>query len=175
MDDNNIIFIRGSFMNTSQIELLNGIYKPLREYATQIIKYLKINDYRYKWGYYSGHYIRNNQEWILEEFPIPVITIEAVCEIGIDLSHIFMEGKLTREQAIKFDFSVLKDYKFEVYGIKDYLNDFYNENTELEGINDRIFSSSEDEIGVSLFVSHQEPIETIFSAINTLRRLGFYS
>lgn len=112
---------------------------------------------------------------MLEHFPIPVITVEDICDIGVDLAHIFIEGKLKRECALKFDFSLLKEYRFEVYGVQDYLNDFYNASLSIEGIKDRILSSNEAEIGVSLFISHEGAIENILSILGTLKRCGFYS
>lgn len=158
-----------------QLEVLNNIYKPLNEYKAKIINYLNLNGYSYKWGYYNGHYVKNNNEWLLEEYPIPVITVEEICDIGIDVSHVFIEGKLKRECASQFDFTLLKEYEFEVYGVQNYLNDFYNIALSVEGIKDRILSSNEDEIGVSLFISHEESIENILSVLGTLKRFGFYS
>ena len=158
-----------------QVEILNNIYEPLNECKTKIINYLNLNRYSYKWGYYSGHYVKSNNKWLLEHFPIPVITVEDICDIRVDLAHIFIEGKLKRECALKFDFSLLKEYRFEVYGVQDYLNDFYNAGLSIEGIKDRILSSNEAEIGVSLFISHEGAIENILSILGTLKRCGFYS
>lgn len=158
-----------------QIEMLNSIYKPLNDCKTKIINCLNLNGYGYKWGYYSGHYVKNNNEWLLEQFPIPVISVEEICDIGIDVIHIFIEGKLKRECALKFDFTLLKEYRFDVYGVEDYLNDFYNTGLSIEGIKEKILRSNEDEIGVSVFISHEEPIENILSVLGTLKRLGFYS
>ncbi|MGL4738210.1 MAG: DUF3201 domain-containing protein [Cellulosilyticaceae bacterium] len=158
----------------SQLEVLNTVYKSLNTYKTDLINALNARGYSYKWGYYSGHYMRCDEKWMLEQFPIPVITVKGLCDIGMDLSHIFIESRLQREQALQFDFTILQKYKFEVYGTADYLNDFYNEDQDLGGIRERILDSMEQEIGISLLISYEECIDHIVLGLETLRNLGFY-
>lgn len=61
----------------------------------ELIQLLK--DYQLRWGYYKQHSVKINDEWITKEYPIPVISVEHIGDIGIDIDHIFLEIVLTRE------------------------------------------------------------------------------
>ena len=50
--------------------------------------------------------------------PIPVLSIVNICDIGIDVEHIFIEGKLSKADAKKFDFSLFDCYDFDIYWLR---------------------------------------------------------
>lgn len=153
-------------MDFNIFQELNSIYEPLHKSAISICNELKRMNYSVEWGYYGFHSVKYNNEYVTEAFPIPVITVKNICEIGINLDHIFIEGKLKIEDAINFNFTLLQDYTFEVYGIEDYLNDFYNENLDMAGIPSRIMESDEKEIGIQIFLRS----DTAFSDIGEIVR-----
>lgn len=156
----------------ANINILNKLYEPLHKYKTALIKKLTNLNFKIEWGYYALHSFRHNNSYVEEYYPIPVITIEGICDIGIDVNWIFIEGKLARRRAIEFNFSLLKDYNFEVYGINDYLTDFYNETLCLNCINDRIKNSKEQEIGVSVYFNKNEPYSTLIDVIKKYKEWG---
>lgn len=137
-------------MEFDTFKVLNSIYEPLHKRVTAILNELKKLDYDVIWGYYGFHSVKIKDEFTTEFFPIPVITVKDICDIGIDLDSIFIEGKLERDAALKFDFSLLQDYNFEVYGVNDYLKDFYNKNLDIVNIPERIRESTEKEIGIQI-------------------------
>lgn len=155
-------------MNIEKFGLLNSIYKPLQEGVKSIVNKLKSNNYECEWGYFGQHYVRSNDEWLLEHFPIPVIDVNSICEIGIDLEHIFIEYKILRQTALNYDFNKLTKYKFEVYGVENYLNDFYNANMSLCDIRSRISESEEKEIGISIFLDIDTCLEDIFAIVKNI-------
>lgn len=155
-------------MNTEKFEILNSIYKPLYEKTKLIQVELKKNNYKFEWGYFGQHYIRHNENWLLEYFPIPVIDIDGICELGIDLEHIFIEYKILKETAIEYDFNKLSKYKFEVYGVENYLNDFYNEKMNLNDIKSLILESEEREIGISIFLDVETSVEDILEIVKKI-------
>lgn len=150
-------------MNT--FDLLNSTYEKMNQKRNEIVKHLKSQGYQYKCGYYSHHAVKVNNEWITEEYPIPVITVEGIGDIGIDLKHIFFEMIITRSKALIFDFSKLEAYKFEIYGVDNYLEDFYNESMSLQLVHKKIEESKEESIGISLFFSSDETSTVICKAI----------
>ncbi|HZU87274.1 MAG TPA: DUF3201 domain-containing protein, partial [Anaerolineaceae bacterium] len=115
-----------------RIQDLNRVYQPVYEQMKSILKELKAQGYPCEWGFYNQHSIKQAGTWVLEYYPIPVITVKDVCEIGLDMDHTFIECKLKREMALAFDFSFFNKYKYEVYGIEDFLNDFYNETLDFD-------------------------------------------
>lgn len=153
------------------IEELNDIYSPLYEHMKCVLKDLKALGYSYEWGFYNNHSVKQNGEWVLEYYPIPVVTIKDICDIGFDVDSTFIEFKLKREDALCFDFSKLLDYKFEVYGVENYLCDFYNDTLDLEGTADRIKSSVEQEIGISLMLNSYDDTEKIICAVDMLKKI----
>jgi hypothetical protein len=153
------------------MQVLNREYEPLRLHTHQVLKALTELGFEYEWGYFAQHSVRNGSEWFLEHYPIPVITIRDICEVGFDLSQTFIEYKVSRERALGFDFKRLKAFNFEVYGVKEYLNDFYNTTQDIEDIRGKIDKSDEQEIGISLFFGYMESVETIINAVSSLQQI----
>lgn len=154
------------------IQVLNDIYKPIYEYVQSLLKALKESDYDYEWRFYNNHSIKKDNQWYLEYFPIPVVTIKNICDIGIDINRIFVECKMKKEKAIGFDWKLITDYKFEVYGVEDYLNDFYNSSLKLDDISERINQSNENEIGIAFECSYLEEKSNLLELVNKLESMG---
>ncbi len=158
-------------MNTKRMQVLNKTYEPLRTHTHHMLKALTNAGFECKWGYFAQHSVRNGNEWFLEHYPIPVITIKNVCEIGFDISQTFVECKLKKDDAIAFDFSRFDGFTFEVYGLTDYLNDFYNADQDIRDIHAKIEKSDEKEIGVSLLFDHLEPVENLLKAVIKVKEI----
>lgn len=153
------------------MQVLNKEYEPLRTHTRAMLKALAQSGFACEWGYFAQHSVRNGDEWFFEHYPIPVITIKDVCEIGFDLNQTFLECKLKRETALAFDFTRFQDFIFEVYGITDYLNDFYHAGLDVHAIRAKIESSEETEIGVSLLFGYLEPVETLLLAVKKVKEI----
>ena len=54
----------------------------------ELIQLLK--DYQLRWGYYKQHSVKINDEWITKEYPIPVISVEHIGDIGLTLIIFFL-------------------------------------------------------------------------------------
>jgi hypothetical protein len=137
----------------------------------KVLKVLTELGFEHEWGYFAQHSVRDGDKWFFEHYPIPVITIRDICEIGFDLSQTFIECKVKTEEALKFDFKQLKGFNFEVYGVKEYLNDFYNAKQDIKDIHEKIDKSDEQEIGISLLFGYMESVENIVSAVNSLEKI----
>ena len=153
-----------------KLKTLNEIYIEINQKKKELIHFLKENGFQYRCGYYNQHSVKVDEEWITEEYPIPVISIEDIGDLGIDINHIFLEIVVTKEQALAFDFEKFKPYRFEVYGVENFLSDFYNATLPLQDIHERIRISNEDSIGISFFFSMDEPVVQIGTAVIDIKK-----
>jgi hypothetical protein len=146
---------------------LNTIYNELNEDKTKILNYIKTLNLSVKVGYYPFNSFKDGESFFVEQYPIPVITIENKIDVGIDVHQVFFEIKLERETAINFNYHVLSEYQFEVYGVKEYLNDFFDGN--IDEIYRNIINSNEKEIGVSINIKKDKLLDTTKQVIEILR------
>ena len=153
------------------MQALNKEYEPLRAHTHAVVKALKNSGFECEWGYFAQHSVRNGSEWFFEHYPIPVITIKNICEIGFDIPETFIEFKLKREHAIAFDFSHLTGFRFDVYGVNDYLNDIYHSGQDIHDIAAKIEKSDELEIGISLLFGYLESVENLMEAVNRVKEI----
>lgn len=149
----------------SEFKMLNEIYERLQLEKDVVTRVLDFKNIDYKVGYYPYHTIKKDTDFILEYFPIPVVTIKETIDIGIDLDHIFIEFRLKKEIALNFDFSLFKLYNFEVYGINDYLKDFYLDK-DIKNIPNLIEDSVEEEVGVSIYIDKENMDQNFIEAID---------
>lgn len=150
------------------IKQLNEIYLKLQEEKNIITDYLDSENYEYFVGYFPFHSFKENDEFYLEYYPIPVITLSERVDIGVDVNQIYFEFKLSREESVVFDFNELSMYHFEVYGIEDYYNDFYLEDN-VETVVQNIENSDEQEVGVSILIVKENITNTIKEILEYLR------
>ena len=127
---------------------LNEIYQKLEAKMHKITtSFLSMHEvYPFTCAYYNGHYFKNpNGEYIMDYFPIPVISFEKLC-----------------------------DYYFEVYGVEEYLNDFYTEGNSIQELITNISNSSEKEIGFSFQLPWDVTPIQIEKLVRLLEKEGFY-
>lgn len=156
---------------------LNEVYQKLEAKMHEITApFLSLHKgHPFTCGYYSGHYFKNpNGEYTMDYFPIPVISLEKLCDIEIGLENISLSTKLSRDLALKFDYDKLCDYHFEVYGVEKYLEDFYTEGNSIQELITNISNSSEKEIGVSFQLSWDVSPTQIEKLVRLLKREKFY-
>lgn len=156
---------------------LNEIYQKLEAKMHKITtSFLSMHEvYPFTCAYYNGHYFKNpNGEYIMDYFPIPVISFEKLCDIEIGLEIISLTTKLPRDLALKFNYNKLCDYYFEVYGVEEYLNDFYTEGNSIQELITNISNSSEKEIGFSFQLPWDVTPIQIEKLIRLLEKEGFY-
>jgi hypothetical protein len=142
---------------------VNKIYEVVTKISNEIFDILLKNGYEPKYGFYNEHYILENDDYVMENYPIPVIdffpqfTKNGILNydlywdgsIGVELNgSIWIEFCLDRVKAIRFEYNILKKYDFEVYGNDEYLEDYYNSSMRVEDIVEKLKSSNEKEINI---------------------------
>ncbi len=125
--------------------------------------------------FYNGHYRKNERGgYEIEYFPIPVVSLEGVCDIEIGFDEISVTAKLTRDMAASFDFERLKGYRFEVYGVQNCLDDFYTEGDGVGMIPKRVAESGESEVFLSFSLKAGADAGKVCELVGFLKREGFY-
>ena len=158
-------------------EDLNEIYKKLESKMHDITALLTSlhNGFDFTCGYFNGHYHKDaNGKYVMDYFPIPVITVNGLCDIEIDLEKISISTKLEREEALKYEYEKLSEYVFEAYGAEGYLDDFYVEGNTYAELVKNIENSKEKEIGFSFMFSGDVGVEEVYKAVKFLRKEGFF-
>lgn len=126
--------------------ILNQTYCVLEEKLAELRSGLADRGYRLSWGFYNGHYRRDETgEYRRDAYPIPVISVKGCCDIEIQLDHVNVSAKLGREQALGYSFEGL--HGFEAYGVENYTGDFFRDGMTVAEMKQNISESDEAEIG----------------------------
>lgn len=154
------------------IKELNEFYQQLEFNAIRILHSL-FDTFDVSMAYFNGHYSKNeNEEIEYQYYPIPVIEVKKLCDIEIEPQQISISTKLKRKEALSFDYSCLKDFTYEVYGVEDYLMDF--KASSIEEMIIKIKQSDEEEIGFSFIFESNVDEKKVFNFIKFLRQKKFY-
>ena len=149
---------------------LNKIYEKLDEKAREISKLLDCS-----YAYYNGHYNRNESDnYEIEYFPIPVITIKGVCDIEIGLDQISVTAKLSKKDALSYDYGKVKAFNFEAYGENNYLDDFYIAGSTIDGMIKKIEKSSESNIFFSFAFPYEMDSDDLCKFVKFIKSEGFF-
>lgn len=132
---------------------LNDIYEPLCAKSDEVCDCFKKAGYKISVGFYNNHSVRKGEGFFLEHYPIPVIKIMGIGDVGIDIDSVWMEVIITKDEAFLLDYSELaRSHSIEIYGVENYLHDFYtfyNEKADAGKIIDKIRNSEETQICIN--------------------------
>lgn len=157
-------------MNLKLIEELNNIYEPLHRQFKELKRILEKYDFSYSSaGWFNMHSIKYNDEFIIEYFPIPVLSIKGVGDIGLNLDHIFIETTISKEKALNLQLDKFNDYNIEIYGVSDYLIDYFESNLETEVYKEKIHESNENEFHFTIYLPQGITMDKIIDVIFKLR------
>lgn len=156
-------------------EQLNDFYKKLDDKAEQIKNILIKNGLKAEKKYFNGHYNKNAAgEYVKDYFPIPVIEVKELCDIEIVGMRINITSTTSLENAIHFDYGKISDYYYEVYGVVDYLSDYYKSGEELSVLYKNLGASEEQEIGFAFSIADDVSEDKILGLVTLLKSNGFY-
>lgn len=162
-------------MDKELLNELNAAYYRLEMKQAEMIRALFHRIFELEYGWYNGHYHKgDNDNWIRESYPIPVIDVKGLCDIEIQFDKISISAKLKRSAALTYSFEKFSGYEFEAYGVEDYLADFYHAGLTMQEMKDNIRFCNEKEIGFSFIFPFEVDCKQIFEFVNLLRREGFY-
>ena len=155
---------------------LNEFYKNLEEKTNQIRDSLAKNGLKVEKGYFSGHYYNKDASgnFVKDYYPIPVVEVKGICDIEIVGSHINISTKTSLKNAIHFDYDKLSDYYYEVYGVIDYLSDYYRSGEDILKLYKNLEACDEKEIGFAFSFANNTTADRIFRFVMRLKNYGFY-
>lgn len=162
-------------MNKELLREMNAAYYRLETKEAEVVRALMHEIFELQSGWYNGHYHRNEAgEWSRESYPIPVISVNGLCDIEIQFDKVSVSTKLKRDAALAYSFEKLAQYEFEAYGVEDYLADFYHAGQTVKEMKENIRTSGEAEIGFSFVFPFDIDGKQIFEFAKLLRREGFF-
>ena len=104
--------------------------------------------------WHSSHYARDGRgEFRRQAYPIPIVSVEGLCDIELGFSALNATAKLARAQSLAFPYETLPPCSFEACGVEDYLSDCYHAGQRLEVLRKNAASSHETEIGFAFSLS----------------------
>jgi len=153
---------------------LNEIYYPLDLKQAELNALFR-RDFRLESSWYNGHYHKDETgNWCRESYPIPVIGVKGLCDIEVPFDKISISTKLKRDAALGYPFEKLAGYEFEVYGVENYLTDFYHPGQTAQDLRENIRACNEKEIGFSFVFPLDRDGKQIFEFVKLLQQEGFY-
>ncbi|MDE7438897.1 MAG: hypothetical protein K2N23_00045 [Clostridia bacterium] len=156
-------------------EQLNGFYKNLDGKAEQIKDVLVKNGFKAEKKYYNGHYNKDaSGNYVMDYYPIPVIEVEGLCDIEIVGIHINISTKTSIKNAIQLNYENLSEYYYEVYGVVDYLSDYYRSGEDIVKLYKNLEACKETEIGFGFSFVNNTTADKILSVAVVLKENGFY-
>lgn len=155
---------------------LNKMYAPLVKKMQELTAALKgFGEKEVSGAFFNNHFHKDeNGGYAADVFPIPVISVKDLCDIEIDLEGISITTKLSKKNALVFDYFQLPEIDFEIYGVEDYLKDYYVKGDNLNQSLEMLEESGEKEFFYSFGFAFDAEIDTVCELIRSFRNSGFY-
>lgn len=164
-----------SWESNVSLDELNKLYYRLEMKQTELFQGLFHRCFELKRGYYNGNYHRDKSgNYVMEYYPIPIIEVQGLCDVEINVENITVSTKLTKQNAVEYNYGKLEKYSFEVYGVECYLQDFYDSGMTTEELRAEITKSEEKEIGFSFKFDFDITGTEMYEFAKMLRREGFF-
>lgn len=155
---------------------LNEMYSCLRARCTQMMESLNHRAFASEWGWYGGHYYRNEEgEYERAEYPIPVISVKGLCDVEISLDQVTVSTKRRRLDTLEYSFEKFEGVPFECFSIENYLGeDYFNAQTSMEEFRTKMEKSQETALGFSFLFGFDTDADSLYQFAKLLRREGFF-
>ena len=164
-----------SWESNVSLDDLNKLYYRLELKQTELFQGLFHRCFELKRGFYNGNYHRDKSgNYVMEYYPIPIIEVQGLCDVEINVENITVSTKLTKQNAVEYNYGQLEGNSFEAYGVEDYLQDFYEPGMTTEELQAAIKKSEEKEIGFSFKFGFDITGNEMYEFVKMLRREGFY-
>lgn len=148
-------------------DILNSVYEPLFQRVQSLGRLLAMAGYTARWSWYNLHASRRGDEYKVELFPIPVITVGKWCDVILELDSICVDAHLTNDQARIFRWKRVP-WPFEIYGVENYTEDLYFPGMSKDELPDRITRYG-GEIGVAFSMPKDCEDKEILSIVDACR------
>lgn len=161
-------------MSENTRDLLNRLYASLYRKMLAFVAAATQKESKVTSGFYNGHYHKSPAgQYEIDEYPIPVVSLMGLCDIEIDFDGTTITAKLSKDQVLSFDWTVLRDCPFEIYGVEEYLTDYGNAQT-VDQIGNNIRNSDETEFFVTFSMPKSADADAVIRFCEQLQAYGFY-
>lgn len=137
--------------------------KAIHEHLNQI--YIRANnDYKdllkrrfvCQLEFFKENYLQVDGQYQLQHYPIPIISVNEIGDIGYNLDRIFFEFAFEKEDFLYTDLSYFINHydSIEIYGGHDCLVDFYQKGDPPEKIRNKVQHSDEQTIMLSVYFEY---------------------
>ena len=158
--------LRNDKMKENLLDTLNSIYEPMCKKCAEIKKKIESAGFFASHGFYNNHYVKVKNDFVVEHFPIPVIFISNIGDIGIDIDSIWFELKISKDKALKLDYEdLINSYNINIYGADDFLNDFYHEKDDFALVKEKIRNSNETSICITFYFEKDTEIDKLVNVV----------
>lgn len=155
--------------------MLNEIYCKLDLKCMQLVKALFSRIFEIESAWYNGYCSKTDDgKYVMNYYPIPVISVKCYCDIEIDLENIRIVTKLKRKKALQFSFAEFDNYRFIAYSKAGCFNDFDNRIMSISDLHNMISKSDNNEIRFTFYFNFDTDGKDIFKFVKLLRRKEFY-
>ncbi len=162
-------------MTDDLLRQIDAAYAPLEAKRAQLVRALSRGPDPVVSGWYNGHYRRTEDGgWHKEAYPIPVLTVRGLCDVEISFDGLSLSAKLARDRALSRSYDEFRSASFEVFGVEDYLLDFYRSGRPIGELKARVAQSAEREIGFAFSFPFDAQEPALLALASLLRRDGFY-
>lgn len=123
--------------------------------------------------FFKENYLHIDGQYRLQHYPIPIISVNEIGDIGYNLDQIFFEFALEKKDFLSKDLSDFINHynSLEIYGGHDCLIDFNEKNDTPEMIRKKVQHSDETIIMLSVYFDYacDSLIDTFIKTSNTLK------
>lgn len=155
--------------------ILNDLYAPLEQKRAQLVQGLSCPMFVLSSGFYNGHYHETPEGGFqMDCYPIPVVTVEGLCDIEIDFDGVSVSTRRKRQDALEYPFERLEGRTFQAYGAEDYLATYYRSGMSFADMRRNIARSGEQEIEFSFSFPFAVDGNEMLAFAQLLKREGFY-
>lgn len=158
-------------------EAMNAAYAALDKRAKDILNALKASGLKrlLSYGYYAGHNWPDAAGgYQMDHYPIPVITVQDLCDIEIDFAHTSITAKQSKEAALRLDDSAFQGMRFAVYGLEDFQTDYKKAKESPDVLPERLKNSGETAFFYSFLFSGDVDKAQLLATVKRLEGLGFF-
>ena len=133
-------------------------------YANETADFLEQNKVDHQLQYIAGNYLKIDDAYELQAYPIPVLLVKGKGEIGFNLDGIYFEFVMKKDTALRLDIEEFaKDYEFEIYGAEDTEQSYYKSGMSRDSYKKSIQNSKENGFGIAFnFEETIEPSEKLY-------------
>lgn len=163
-------------MDTDKIaEQMNEFYRPLEMKGYQLLQGLFHRIFDPSMGFYNG-YSRRGKDGrnYIDRFPIPVITLEGLCDIEVHLDGITVTTKLSRADTVRKDYKTLERYAFSVCESGNSYDEMRYPEMSIAQIKERMAAWDEKKVCFAFYLDFDIDGEEIYSFAKLLRRERFF-